>query len=63
MLNGMVLTDDAALRNDIGMSTPVRLRQFGFSDIIVQELKHSSSMLIMKPPTQLSCVNCRQDCP
>lgn len=41
MLNGMVLTDDAALRNDIGMSTPVRLRQLGFSDIIVQELKHS----------------------
>ena len=41
MLNGMVLTDDAALRNDMGMSTPVQLRQLGFSDIIVQELKHS----------------------
>ena len=41
MLNGMVLTDDAALRNDIGMSTPVQLRQLGFSDVIVQELKHS----------------------
>ena len=41
MLNGMVLTDDAALRNDMGMSTPVQLRQLGFSDVIVQELKHS----------------------
>ena len=41
MLNGMVLTDDAALRNDIGMSTPVQLRQLGFNDVIVQELKHS----------------------
>ncbi len=41
MLNGMVLTDDAALRNDIGISTPVQLRQLGFSDVIVQELKHS----------------------
>ena len=41
MLNGMVLTDAAALRNDMGMSTPVQLRQLGFSDVIVQELKHS----------------------
>ncbi len=41
MLNGMVLTDDAALRNDMGMSTPIQLRQLGFSDVIVQELKHS----------------------
>ena len=41
MLNGMVLTSDTALRNDLGMSTPVRLRQLGFSDVIVQELKHS----------------------
>ena len=41
MLNGMVLTDDAALRNDMGMSTPVQLRQLGFSEVIVQELKHS----------------------
>ena len=41
MLNGMVLTDDAALRNDMGRSTPVQLRQLGFSDVIVQELKHS----------------------
>ena len=41
MLNGMVLTNDTALRNDLGMSTPVQLRQLGFSDVIVQELKHS----------------------
>ena len=41
MLNGMVLTDDVALRNDLGLSTPVQLRQLGFSDVIVHELKHS----------------------
>lgn len=41
MLNGMVLTDDTALRNDMGMSTPVQLRQLGFSDLVIQELKHS----------------------
>ncbi|MEC7210088.1 MAG: hypothetical protein VXV87_04920, partial [Pseudomonadota bacterium] len=41
MLNGMVLTDDTALRNDMGMSTPVQLRQLGFSDVVIQELKHS----------------------
>ena len=33
MLNGMVLTDDVALRNDLGLSTPVQLRQLGFSDV------------------------------
>ena len=49
MLNGMVLTDDAALRNDLGMSTPVQLRQLGFSDVIVQELKHSFLMSTTKP--------------
>ena len=41
MLNGMVLTDDVALRNDLGLSTPVQLRQLSFSDVIVHELKHS----------------------
>ena len=41
MLNGMVLTDDVALRNDLGLSTPMQLRQLGFSDVIVHELKHS----------------------
>ena len=41
MLNGMVMTEDTALRNDMGMSTPVKLRQLGFSDVIVQELKNS----------------------
>lgn len=41
MLSGMVLTDDVALRNDLGLSTPVQLRQLGFSDVIVHELKHS----------------------
>ena len=41
MLNGMVLTDDVALRNDLGLSTPVQLRQLGFSDVVVHELKHS----------------------
>ena len=30
MLNGMVLTDER-LRNDLGMSTPVQLRQLGLA--------------------------------
>ena len=41
LLTGMVLTDEVGLSNDLGLSTPVRLRQAGFSDPLVQSLRHS----------------------